>query len=90
MPTYNLTFNDSLVAGVRQTFPTQASITSWMNLQIERMLRQIATTETKNTLTPRKISVSDKIKALSAVPPSNSTADYKEELALILADKYGN
>lgn len=90
MPTYNLTFNDSLVAGVKQTFPTQASITSWMNQQIERMLRQIAIPEAKKTSKPRKLVISDKIKALSAVPSSHSTADYKDELEEILAEKYGN
>ena len=36
----------------------------------------------------RKLSVSDRIKSLSAVPPSNSHADYKDEMENVLSDKY--
>ena len=90
MSTYNLTFNDSLVEGIKHAFPSQAAITEWMRLQIERMLKQMAVpTETSQSPALRKICVSDKIKALSAVPASSSNGDYKDEMTDVLFTKYG-
>lgn len=37
----------------------------------------------------KKLIISDKIKALSALPSSHSTADYKDEPEEILAEKFG-
>lgn len=88
MCTYNLTLNDSLVNGVKGTFQTQAAITKWMEQQIERMLRQISVNENVKNTSLRKINVSDRIKALSAVPASASTADYKDDFVEMLSEKY--
>ncbi len=88
MCTYNLTFNDSVVGNAKAAFPTQAAITEWMQMQIERMLKQISVDPDAKKVPLRKLSVSDRIKSLSAVPPSSSHADYKEEMQQILSDKY--
>lgn len=88
MCTYNLTLNDSLVNGVKANFPSQTAITRWMEQQLERMLRQITVDGAEKNVNLRKINVCDRIKALSAVPASSSTADYKENLLNVMSDKY--
>lgn len=89
MCTYNLTFNDALLERAKHSFPTQAAITTWMEQQIERMLRQISVDEAEDCKPLRKLDISDKIRALSAVPASLSDEDYKDELIDVLTDKYG-
>lgn len=88
MCTYNLTFDDTVVGNAKAAFPTQAAITEWMQMQIERMLKQIAVDPNAKKVPLRKLSVSDRIRSLSAVPPSNSHADYKNEMENVLSDKY--
>ena len=88
MCTYNLTLNDSLVNGVKGTFQSQAAITKWMEQQLERMLRQIVVEDAGEVVTLRKLNVSDRIKALSAVPASTSTTDYKDDLLEVMFEKY--
>lgn len=88
MCTYNLTLNDSLVNGVKGTFQSQAAIKKWMEQQLERMLRQIVVDDTAKNVTMRKINVCDRIKALSAVPASTSTTDYKDDLLDVMSEKY--
>lgn len=89
MCTYNLTFNDSLVESAKRTFPTQEAITTWMEQQVERMLKQIAIKEKNHDKPLRQICISERIKALSAVPASSSDEDYKENITNIMSDKYG-
>lgn len=88
MCTFNLTFNDVVVKQARQSFPTQTAITTWMQQQMERMLRQVAIEDAVESKEFHKINVSERIKALSNVPPSSSHADYKEEIADIMKEKY--
>lgn len=90
MCTYKLTFNDSLVEGAKRSFPNQEAITSWMEQQVERMLRQISVKEEGSNKALRQISVSDRIKALSAVPASSADEDYKDEMITIMSEKYGS
>lgn len=88
MCTYNLTFNDAIVEGAKKSFHTESAITIWMEQQIERLLRQIAVEDKREKMPLRKISVSDRIKALSNVPASSDNADYKEEMKDVLSYKY--
>ncbi len=88
MCTYNLTFNDAVVEGAKKSFQTESAITKWMEQQIERLLRQIAVEDKRGKMPLRKISVSDRIKALSNVPASYDNADYKEEMEDVLSYKY--
>lgn len=88
MCTFNLTFNDAVVEQARQSFPTQAAITTWMQQQMERMLRQVAVKDAAESKQLRKLDISERIKALSNVPPSLSHADYKEEITDIMIEKY--
>lgn len=88
MCTYNLTFDDTVVGNAKAAFPTHAAITEWMQVQIERMLKQIAVEPDANKVPLRKLNVSDRIKSLSAVPASYSHADYKDEMELLFSDKY--
>lgn len=88
MSTYNLTLNDNLLKGAKSSFPTQEAIKTWMEQQIERMLRQISIEEEQQNKSLRKIKVSERIKALSAVPASSSNSDYKDDMTDILSEKY--
>ena len=88
MFTYNLKISESLMNGAKSSFPTQAAATTWMQQQIERMLRRIAVADTTEVKTLKKVNVSDKVKALSAVPASASHADYKDEMPDLLGRKY--
>ena len=88
MCTYNLVLNDSLVEKAQSAFHSKNDITEWMQTQIERMLRQIAVSESTAKRSVRKIVVSDKIKALSNVEPTTSCADYKDDILYILSEKY--
>jgi len=88
MCTYNLTFNDNLVEKARRSFASQAAITEWMQIQMERMLKQIAIEEDVQDKPVRKISISDKVKALSNVPATDSSQDYKNDIEVVLSSKY--
>lgn len=87
MCTYQLTFSDTLVKNARPAFSSQKAITNWMQLQLERMLKQIAVEDSKEK-TLRTVNVSNRILSLSAVPPSHTDGDYKTELADIMSNKY--
>lgn len=80
MCTFQIKLNDNLLEGVKKSFTTQADITNWMEQQIERMLKQLAISEEKCNLPLQEIGISDLVKSLSAVPPSASHADYKDEI----------
>ena len=87
MCTYNLTLNDTLVESAEKMFPSQMAITSWMQQQLERMLRQVVGVEPMSK-TVKEVKVTDRIQSLSAVPPCSHDADYKDELASLMAEKY--
>ncbi len=88
MCTYNLVLNDALVEEALSGFHSQKDITEWMQVQIERMLRQIAVSKSTAKRPVRNIVVSDKIKALSNVEPTSSCSDYKDDFLDILSEKY--
>ena len=88
MSTYNLTLSDNLLKRAKGSFPTQEAIKVWMEQQIERMLRQISVDEQQQNKPLRAVHVSERIKSLSAVPPSSSHEDYKDELTDVISDKY--
>ena len=88
MCTYNITINDTLVQNARRSFSSSMDINIWMQQQLERMLKQIAVPNEKSERSVRKLKVSDRIKALSAVPPCTTDADYKDEISVLLSDKY--
>ena len=87
MSTYNITLNDNLLKRAKSSFPSQAAIKVWMEQQIERMLKQISIEERQDKPL-RKINVSERIKALSAVPASSSDADYKDDIMDVMSDKH--
>ena len=85
---YNLTLNDALIERARPSFKTQTDIATWMEQQIERMLRQISVDTVSNEKPLRKITVSKLIKTLSNVPASSSDFDYKDDIAELISSKY--
>lgn len=88
MYTYSLTFNENIMEGAKRTFQTNDALTVWMQQQLERMLKQISAEETKCSKPLREIKVSNRIKALSAVPPSSIRSDYKDDMLEVLSEKY--
>lgn len=88
MATYSIQMNDALVTEAKRTFSTQTAITSWMKQQVERLLRQIVVPKSEEKTAFRELTVSDRIKALSAVPPSTSHSDYKDEIEEIMSNRY--
>ena len=88
MCTYNLVLNDSLVEKAQSAFHSKKDITEWMQVQIERMLRQIAVSGSTATRPVPTIVVSEKIKALSNVEPTTSNDDYKDDIIDFLSEKY--
>lgn len=88
MCTYTLTFNDTLVENARHSFSSHVDIKSWMQQQLERMLKQVAVPSQELKAPVHKVNVSERIKALSAVPPCTTDTDYKDDITTYLSDKY--
>lgn len=72
----------------RQSFPSQTAINRWMELQMERMLRQISIPRTDEDRPLRNLAVCERIRALSNVPANTSHADYKEDIMDVRSEKY--
>lgn len=84
---YNISLNDALIEQAHHTFPTQESITTWMQLQVERMLRQIVAKPISQDEPRHKVIVSERIKTLSDVPPTTKDIDYKDNLLDVICGK---
>ena len=88
MCTYNIVLNDSLVEKAQSAFHSKEAVIEWLQIQAERMLRQMVEVPEERPL--KKVVVSDRIRSLSNVEATAFDSDYKENITNILSAKYGN
>ena len=86
MCTLRITINDAVMQKVKGLFASEADLTAFVQQQLETALEKVAENSAKEGR--RAIEVSDRIKALSNVPPTYGDVDYKDSVVAELSEKY--